>query len=114
LRDTLQQIDLIHRLVDEYPERLELVHRASDIIEIFNRDKIAVIPSIEGLHQIGNSSSVLRNYYRLGIRCATLAHNKNNKYAGSAVRLSYRKMMQCRLIKEDFCTFAADRAIGKW
>ncbi|KAF2711263.1 hypothetical protein K504DRAFT_465031 [Pleomassaria siparia CBS 279.74] len=84
LRDTLQQIDLIHRLVERYSGRLELVHRASDIMHIFNKGKIAVIPSIEGLHQVANSSSVLRNYHRLGIRCATLVHNKNNKYAGSA------------------------------
>ncbi|KAF2656938.1 hypothetical protein K491DRAFT_703789 [Lophiostoma macrostomum CBS 122681] len=84
LRDTLQQIDLIHRLVDTYANDLELAYKATDIQDIFGRKKIAVILSIEGLHQICNSSGVLRNYHRLGVRCATLAHSKNNRYAGSA------------------------------
>jgi membrane dipeptidase len=90
LLQTLQQIDLIHRLVKRYESRLVIAKNSSDIMKIFHRGQITVLISIEGLHQIGNSFSVLRNYYRLGVRCATLAHNKNNTYAGSAVRLLYR------------------------
>jgi len=86
MRDTLQQIDLIHRIVEKYNDKLEIVQKARDIFDIFRRGKIAVVLSIEGLHQIGNSASVLRNYYRLGVRCATLTHNKNNRYAASSVR----------------------------
>jgi membrane dipeptidase len=83
MRDTFQQIDLIHRLVDLYSNDLTIVNTADDIMSIFRIGKIPCIISIEGLHQIGNSSSVLRNFYRLGVRCATLAHSQNNKYADS-------------------------------
>ncbi|ORY13903.1 membrane dipeptidase GliJ [Clohesyomyces aquaticus] len=86
MRDTLQQIDLIHRLADLYSDDLAIVERSEDIMKIFQDGKIACIISIEGLHQIGNSSSVMRNYYRLGVRCVTLAHNRNNKYADCAAR----------------------------
>lgn len=86
MRDTLQQIDLIHRLVDLYSDHMAIVEQSQDVMKVFRDRKIAVIISIEGLHQIGNSSSVLRNFYRLGVRCATLAHNRNNKYADCAAR----------------------------
>lgn len=82
----MQQIDLIHRMASLYKEDLVIIQRSEDILRVFQEKKIAGIISIEGLHQIGNSSSVLRNYYRLGVRCATLAHNRNNKYADCAAK----------------------------
>lgn len=85
LRDTLQQIDLVHRLVDLYSDHMGLVDRASDIMRLFTDGKFASLIGVEGLHQIANSSSVLRLYHKLGVRYVTLAHNKNNLYADSAV-----------------------------
>lgn len=38
---------------------------------------------IEGLHQIGNSASILRMYHQLGVRYATLTHTCHNRYADS-------------------------------
>jgi membrane dipeptidase len=38
---------------------------------------------IEGLHQIGNSASILRMYHALGVRYATLTHTCHNIYADS-------------------------------
>lgn len=85
LRDTLQQIDLLYRVVDKYSKHMEIVHKADDIMRIFKDGKCASLIGVEGLHQIGNSSSVLRMYHKLGVRYITLAHNKNNPYADSAV-----------------------------
>ncbi|KID94788.1 Peptidase M19, renal dipeptidase, partial [Metarhizium majus ARSEF 297] len=84
LRDTVQQIDLLYRIVDLYPDKLEIVHKSQDIMRIFKSGKCASLMGAEGLHQIGNSSSALRIFHRLGVRYMTLAHGKNNLYVDSA------------------------------
>jgi len=65
------------------------VTHSSEITPTFRAGKLVSLLSIEGLHQIGGSPSVLRMLYRLGVRCATLSHNKGNEYADSAVSISY-------------------------
>ena len=87
LRDTMQQIDLAHRLIDLYSEKLEMAENSTDVMRIFRAGKCASLLGAEGLHQICNSSSVLRMLHRLGVRYITLAHAKNNVYADSAVRI---------------------------
>lgn len=85
IRDTLQQIDLVYRVVDLYSDHLEIAHQSQDIMRIFKSGKCVSLLGAEGLHQIGNSSSVLRMIHRLGVRYVTLAHDKNNAYVDSAV-----------------------------
>lgn len=85
----MQQIDLVHRLVRLYKEYMGLVRRAADIMDLHAAGKFASLIGVEGLHQIGNSPSILRLYYELGVRYVTLAHNKNNLYADSAVGHHY-------------------------
>lgn len=46
--------------------------------------KIASFIGAEGLHQIGNSASILRQYYSMGVRYITLSHICNNKYTDGA------------------------------
>jgi membrane dipeptidase len=87
--ETMQQIDLIYRLIDKYSDHLVVAPRASDIQPIFHSGKIAVMIGVEGLHQIANSPGVLRMYYRLGVRYISLTHNANNLYADSAVCFIY-------------------------
>ncbi|KAJ5894543.1 hypothetical protein N7495_006234 [Penicillium taxi] len=88
LRDTLQQIDVVHQLINLYSDHMGLVDCASDIMCLFKDGKFASLIGVEGLHQIANSSSVLRLYHKLGVRYVTLAHNKNNLYADSATAIS--------------------------
>lgn len=64
---------------------MAIAYRSEQILEIFRDGKVAGLIGVEGLHQIGNSSSVLRMYHRLGVRYITLTHNQNNLYADSAV-----------------------------
>jgi membrane dipeptidase len=86
---TLQQIDLVHEIIKKYPEVLGLAVTATDIWTVFKSGRIASLIGVEGLHQIGNSASVLRMYHRLGVRYITLAHNSNNLYVDAAVRAPY-------------------------
>ncbi|GIC87498.1 uncharacterized protein Aud_003882 [Aspergillus udagawae] len=85
-RDTLQQIDLVNRLVRAESDMLALVHSSTDVWETFSNQptRIASVMGIEGLHQIANSASILRLYHRLGVRYATLTHECHNAFADSA------------------------------
>ncbi|KAH8723048.1 membrane dipeptidase-domain-containing protein [Phaeosphaeriaceae sp. PMI808] len=84
VHDTLQQIDLIHRLMKEFPNHLTPAYSSHDVWANFRQSNtISSLIGIEGLHQIGNSASILRLYHQLGVRYATLTHTCHNKYADS-------------------------------
>ncbi|KAJ3271846.1 hypothetical protein HDV01_006131 [Terramyces sp. JEL0728] len=80
--DTLKQIDLIKRIVDEN-EDLEFAYSSSDIKRIFKKGKIASLIGVEGGHQIDDSVEVLRTYYDLGVRYLTLTHFCPTNWADS-------------------------------
>ncbi|KAL6862020.1 membrane dipeptidase domain-containing protein [Trichoderma novae-zelandiae] len=83
LRETLQQIDIIHTLVERYPDALQIARSSKEVWEAFRSGRVASLIGVEGLHQIANSASVLRNLHRLGVRYVTLTHDSNNLYADS-------------------------------
>ncbi|KAL5356678.1 hypothetical protein BJX96DRAFT_187401 [Aspergillus floccosus] len=85
LRQTLQQIDVIHRMINDHPHVFGLAESTADVWNIFHSGRIASLIGIEGLHQIAHSPSTLRMMHRLGVRYATLCHTKNNRYCDSAV-----------------------------
>jgi membrane dipeptidase len=84
IRVTLEQIDIVHRMVDRYPGRLEMASTAADIRRIEKAGRIASLIGVEGGHQIGNSPAALRQFHALGARYMTLTHSKNNDWADSA------------------------------
>lgn len=81
---TLEQIDIVHRMLAKYPDTLELALTADDIVRIMKRGKIASLIGMEGGHSIGGSLGVLRDMYRLGARYMTLTHNVNLPWADAA------------------------------
>jgi membrane dipeptidase len=81
---TLEQIDLVHRMIDAHPDDLELALTADDVESAFSRGRIASLLGAEGGHSIANSLGVLRMLHRLGVRYLTLTHNVNVPWADSA------------------------------
>jgi len=84
IRQTLEQIDIVTRLVKAYPNDLELASTAADFERIHRKGKIASVMGVEGGHQMGGSMAALRQFYRLGARYMTLTHFATNDWADSA------------------------------
>jgi membrane dipeptidase len=84
IRTTLEEIDIVHRMVERYPRDLEMASTAADIVRIHKAGRIASLVGVEGGHQIGNNPAALRAFYALGARYMTLTHSINNDWADSA------------------------------
>ncbi len=81
--EVTEQIDLVHRLVAAYPDRLALALTAADVEAGFKSGKIASLIGMEGGYSIGSSMGVLRQMYRAGARYMTLTHTKTTAWADS-------------------------------
>jgi membrane dipeptidase len=67
-RDALEQIDLSIRMIKSYPKDFKLIYGSEEVRETYQSNKIACSIGLEGLHQAGNSISVIRAYHQLGVR----------------------------------------------
>lgn len=81
---TLEQIDVMKRLIARYPDQLQFAASAGDVARAWQAGRIASLLGMEGGHQIGGSLGVLRQMYALGVRYMTLTHFNNNGWADSA------------------------------
>jgi membrane dipeptidase len=84
VKTTLEQIDVVHRMVATYPDTFQLALTADDVERAFKAGKIASLIGMEGGHSINNSMATLRQMYALGARYMTLTHTRNTDWADAA------------------------------
>ena len=79
LKKSLKLVDKFNCLIKNNPE-IELAKNYKDIKKIVSEDKIAAILAIEGADGISDLS-ILRVFYKLGVRMITLTWNYRNDIA---------------------------------
>ena len=84
IRQTIEQIDIVDRMIAAYPADLERALTADDVVRAHKKGKVGSLIGIEGGRQIGSSLPALRQFYRLGARYMTLTHNQTTEWADSA------------------------------
>lgn len=81
---TIEQIDVIKRLIARYPQDLQFATSAADVEKAIKAGKIASLIGMEGGYSIGGSLGVLRQMHALGARYMTLTHFRTLAWADSA------------------------------
>jgi membrane dipeptidase len=84
VKQTFEQIALIHSMVDRHPETFRFVTTADGIERAFKAGKIASLIGLEGAHQVNDDPALLRKAYVEGVRSMTLTHSRNNSLVDSA------------------------------
>ncbi|WP_277967842.1 dipeptidase [Sphingomonas echinoides] len=84
VKQTLEQIDLVHQIVARYPKDFAIARTAADVRRIHAAGKIASLIGVEGGGQIDASLSVLRAYHAMGAGYLTLTHSRTIDWADSA------------------------------
>src|SRR5580704_15930948 len=74
----------IREMVAGHPDKFELAFVAEDAARIAAKGKRIVFQSIENSSPLGNDVSLLRVFYKLGVRMAGPVHFTNNQLADSA------------------------------
>jgi membrane dipeptidase len=79
-----EQIDLTRRMIQRYPDVLELADSADDIVRIHRRGRIASMFGMEGGEAIDSNLAVLREFRASGVLYMTLTHSKTTAWCDSA------------------------------
>ncbi|MBT2242456.1 dipeptidase [Sphingobium sp. BHU LFT2] len=84
VKDTVEQIELVHSLARRYPQNFTLATTAAEVRAAHKAGRIASMIGVEGGGQIDGSLAVLRAYHDLGAGYLTLTHSRTIAWADSA------------------------------
>ena len=84
VKDTLDQIGMVHSLAARYPRHITLVRTAAELRAAHKAGRIGSLIGVEGGGQIDGSLPVLRAYRQLGAAYLTLTHSRTIAWADSA------------------------------
>lgn len=84
LHKTVEQIDVVHRMCERYPDVFQLALSTRDILNARRRGRIASLIGIEGGYSMEDSLGCLRMLYSLGVRYMTLTHSDTIEWADAA------------------------------
>jgi membrane dipeptidase len=84
LRMALEQLDVVHRFVAQYPDDFSLATTADEVDSAFAAGRIASLMGLEGGSMIASSMAALRTFHARGVRYMTLTHWKTTRWADAA------------------------------
>jgi len=79
-----RMIDDVHELVDNNPDDLALVKSYDDLRNEYSTGRVGILIGIEGGYAIENDLSLLRSFYRSGVRLMTLTHWTRTDWADAS------------------------------
>jgi membrane dipeptidase len=83
LESILDAYDLLYRMQDNYPADIRIVGTAKEMRNAMSEGRIALLPSLEGATRLNNDMTLLRSFYKLGLRSVTFAYKTNDLADGS-------------------------------
>lgn len=79
--ETLRLVETMHEMVERWPAQVMLATRAEHVRQAKREGKIAAILGMEGADGLQGDLTVLRAFYRLGVRNIGLTWNHRNEVA---------------------------------
>lgn len=81
LESCLNYIDLLYEEINKNNDHIEIAYTYEDILKNIKKNKMSAVLSIEEGGVCKGNLSLLRNFYRLGVRMMTLTWNYENELA---------------------------------
>jgi len=82
--NAMAKFEAIHRLVEDYaPDQIELALSAEDVKRIHSMGKKVAMIGVENAYPIGEDLGKIEEFYNLGARYMSLAHNGHSQFSDS-------------------------------
>ncbi|XP_053658886.1 dipeptidase 1-like [Anopheles marshallii] len=77
VQSVFEQIDILKRVIERHGQDLSLVTSVAELETAVKQAKIASLLAVKGGHSINVKLGILRSLYALGVRCMSLASERN-------------------------------------